>query len=573
VAKKSESIKTSPVVKFNSLKETAGPGVLHLLLSSLVLSKTNPRRHNDAGAMQELTTSVKARGILVPLLVRPITTPAPTTAVKPQGNDAYTWEIICGSRRYLAAKAAGLESVPVQIKHFNDDEAMEIQVIENLQRADIHALDEAYGYQMLLKRGGNDPTTLAAKVGKTATYIHRRLKLCDLIKGAQEAFLEDKIYLGHALLLCRLQPLDQEAALKEITGGYHGAEPEPIRYLQDWIESNLMLDLHRASFSKTDGALLKPAGSCQDCPKRTGSQPTLFPDIKRGDTCTDKTCFALKQEAHIDLKRQEFAAAGETLLDLAGSQGSKGTINIYDSHLKVIEKPKDSCACCEKGIMVESAGGHVCGAILTICQNKACKQHHGRGNGSGNADIDKYQATQKSAEHERKQLKVLKERVDRRAREAVLRVVDKEGLSRRVLHLIGNWMNKEIYSEYRRVIAKELALEPLQENKTKGGYQAPPNYEKTLALYFDSLLSEKGDLTAEELQQTLHFLCNLALFGWDMYEDSKTTTAVVAKFGIDRGALEKQVMAEMAETKTLKTAGKKVKKIAGKQNKQTKPKP
>lgn len=106
-------------------------------IDNVVESSTNPRRRFSQQGMQDLTDSVRKHGVLVPLLVRPI--------------DGH-FEIIAGARRFRAAKAAELEELPVRVKEIGDSEALELQILENLQREDIHPLEEAFGFKVLFER-------------------------------------------------------------------------------------------------------------------------------------------------------------------------------------------------------------------------------------------------------------------------------------------------------------------------------------------------------------------------------------------------------------------------------------
>src|SRR5437899_9926979 len=174
---------------------------------------------------------------------------------------------------------------------------MDTAVIKNIQREDIHELDEALGYKALIKQ---DPAlytveTLAAKVGRSASYIYQRLKLAELTPNLQKAFYEGKLTAGHAMEIARLQPNDQERALQECFPG-HGTtkdilkdkDPRPIgvRELRDWIQREVHLSLANATFDVSDSNLVPAAGPCSNCPKRSGSNPLLFADtIKRADVC------------------------------------------------------------------------------------------------------------------------------------------------------------------------------------------------------------------------------------------------------------------------------------------------
>ena len=249
----------------------------------LKLSATNPRRHIDENELNELAESIKQHGILQPLLIR---------------KNCKGYEIVAGERRYRAALKANLEKLPVIIKSLTDQEVVEIQLIENLQRKDVHPLDEAYGFKNLLEISKFDTKTIAEKIGKNEAYVYSRLKLLDLEETVQLAFQKNEIHLGHALIIARLQPEDQKRALEyTIDGTYStfGKEKSQdaisIASLKNWVSSNILLDLKKASFDKKDTTLLPLALACINCAKRTGFNKSLFPEIEKEDYCTDPICF------------------------------------------------------------------------------------------------------------------------------------------------------------------------------------------------------------------------------------------------------------------------------------------
>ena len=131
----------------------------NLPLALLTESKTNPRRTFENDSLKELAESIRTQGVLSPLLVRPLTE---------QG-----FEIVFGARRYRAARMAEVATVPVRIKQLTDAEALEAQLIENLQRRDVHPLEEAQGFRALLNL--EEPKysieQLAAKTGKSPVYV------------------------------------------------------------------------------------------------------------------------------------------------------------------------------------------------------------------------------------------------------------------------------------------------------------------------------------------------------------------------------------------------------------------
>lgn len=260
-------------------------------------SKTNPRSSSKGSqALADLASSVKERGILQPLIVRP----------KPPG-----FEVVAGHRRLEAAKQAGLPEIPVRVVKVDDLGALEIQVIENLQREDMHPLDEAEGFRALLKTGKYDVANLSAKLGKSQGFIYARLKLNDLPLAAKKAFLAGDLVPGIAILIARI-PV---AKLREEAWRTLGRGDWTVAAAQKWVRENAMLELGAAPFNPADKKLVAKAGACEACPKRTGNQVELFPDVKAKDICTDHLCYAAKCDADWEIRTEKAAAAGIHVLE------------------------------------------------------------------------------------------------------------------------------------------------------------------------------------------------------------------------------------------------------------------
>jgi ParB/RepB/Spo0J family partition protein len=262
-------------------------GIQAISLEQLTVSTTGSqaerRAHFDKGAIAELAASIKEVGLLMPILARPV-----------NGH----FEVVAGERRFLAAKHAGLEVISVSVRDLTDEQVLEIQLIENLQREGLHELAEAEGYEALQKFG-HSANEIADKVGKSKAYVYARMKLLALTKESRKAFYEGKLNASTALLLARI-PVDsvQKEALKRITKEGWNGNTMSVRDAQDLIHREYMTRLSDAGFPTEDAELVPVAGVCSACPKRTGNQPELFDDIKGADVCTDPVCFKAKREAH-----------------------------------------------------------------------------------------------------------------------------------------------------------------------------------------------------------------------------------------------------------------------------------
>jgi ParB/RepB/Spo0J family partition protein len=187
---------------------------------SVVPSPTNPRKTYDKAALDELTKSIEKWGVFQPLLIRPwpqtVKLPkdvlgAPIEAIS--GGEDWAWyELVSGERRLRAASVAGLTSVPALVRELSDDEVLEVQLIENLQRADLHPLEEAEGYRRMIA-AGFDLARVADRIGRSVKHIYDRQKLLALTKASQQLFRGDQITLGHAIILARLSAADQARAI------------------------------------------------------------------------------------------------------------------------------------------------------------------------------------------------------------------------------------------------------------------------------------------------------------------------------------------------------------------------
>jgi ParB/RepB/Spo0J family partition protein len=332
-------------------------------LDAIVPSPLNPRRHRNKLQDADLMASISTHGILTPLLVRPLETSG-------------KYQIAAGHRRYEAAQKLSLAALPVQIRQMDDREYMEILHVENLQREDVHPMDEAIGYKKLLEQG-YDVATLCARLGKSETHVYQQLKLNELIKEAQKLFLEDKMSFGHAIILARLEKNQQ----KDILAHHlftHLDEAVPVRQLGEYVRRCLYLDLGNIPWSLDDEELLREAGSCSRCPKRTGSNPSLFTDIEK-NICTDRACFEKKMQAHI-ANEIRLRPTLVRFSDYAANHRNDRTVLTSATCRRIWGKSAE-CGSAEEAIVID--GGER-GKTIFVCRDKACAKHRlqsGRANG------------------------------------------------------------------------------------------------------------------------------------------------------------------------------------------------
>lgn len=203
-------------------------------------SPSNPRKR--FGDLEELALSIAQHGVIEPVIVRP----------HPVQLDGY--ELVAGARRLRAARVAGLLQLPALVRTLTDREVLEIQVTENLQRKDVHPLEESDAYAALMRAdGAYTVEAVAARVGRSASYVYQRLRLQQLVPEAREAFDRDELTAGHAVKLARLTPADQVKALPECFYRLFGAQkdgkriPAPIVELDRWIADHTKVDVSDAA--------------------------------------------------------------------------------------------------------------------------------------------------------------------------------------------------------------------------------------------------------------------------------------------------------------------------------------
>ena len=161
-------------------------------ISDLTRNKYQPRKKFDETSLNELSESIKSRGIIQPIIVR-----------DSNGNSKY--EIIAGERRWLAAQKAGLHEVPIVVIEADDKKALEFGIVENVQRHDLNAIEEAEGYKRLIDEFSYDQEQVAKFIGKSRSHITNSLRLLSLPDEVIEFVKENKISPGHAKILVGLE--------------------------------------------------------------------------------------------------------------------------------------------------------------------------------------------------------------------------------------------------------------------------------------------------------------------------------------------------------------------------------
>ena len=194
-------------------------GVKRLPLDFIIANRANPRRTFNADQLEELTNSIREKGIMQPLLVRP-------------SEDPNIFEIIAGERRWRAAQRAGLHDVPVIVRDVGDKEALELAIIENVQRADLNPLEEAMGYGQLIEQFEYTQQDLAQVIGKSRSHVANTLRLLRLPEDVREMVASGTLTAGHARTLITA---DDPAALAQqiVSGGLSVRDAEALSQQRD----------------------------------------------------------------------------------------------------------------------------------------------------------------------------------------------------------------------------------------------------------------------------------------------------------------------------------------------------
>ena len=358
-------------------------------------SPTNPRKRMDEAKLNELAENIKEKGIYQPLLIRPL--------------EEKRFQVVFGRRRFLAAQRAGIKAAPCRIRKMNDAEVLEAQIIENGQREDIHPLEEGNAYKALLDLPDHKhtPATIAAKTGKSEGYVTGRLRLTELVPEIQETFLQDQITITHALLIAKLptsqQPAAYTAAFRQVwTGDGHKPVLMPAKELEAWIQQNILMELAAAPFNKEDGSLLPEAGSCANCPKRTGFNKLLFAEVRK-DSCTDPQCFQAKLSAHVSTSLTKKPQLVQISNDYRTRENVLGKNRYVELELKKrpdtrkLAPEQKPCRSMAEAIFSD---GTRKGQIVKVCADSNCHIHHG--------DRQKPEDVEKQRAQERKRIEAQK---------------------------------------------------------------------------------------------------------------------------------------------------------------------
>lgn len=334
-------------------KKDAGPppAVLLIPIKQIVQSPDNPRKFFDQAKLDQLAESIKEKGVLQPIVVRP----------NPYKKGAY--ELVAGERRWRACDLAGVAAIPAMVRELDDKAAVECAVTENDQREDVQPLEQANGYKRLMDLGDDLPT-IAFKTGRTEAYVAERVQLLRLIPELQADLAAGHLPVGHAKILAKMEsPEDQKAIRDEDLYEWHPdechdgrtAEAYPLTQLLRTLEDHYRRDLAGVPWKLDDKELVPAAGSCDGCPKRSATRPTLFDALSEADGrknrvkdhCFDRACFDAKKAAVVQLgvdKVKAAAGADAEVLKVSPELWHRGDDEVLTADRYEVLSKKDAAA-------------------------------------------------------------------------------------------------------------------------------------------------------------------------------------------------------------------------------------
>jgi len=288
-------------------------------LDAIIPHKNNRLVGGFADAkIEELAESIKAHGVLEPIIVRQIL-----------GDDSVHYELVAGERRWRASKVAGRETIPSLVRELSDEDAVKIRTIENLQREDLHPLDELENYRELIDVCGYTIDQIATEIGRSPAYVKRRLTLYRLADPVREKLAANELTLSNALLVARLPEVVQEKALERVYRG--DGEQLSQTDVRQQLEHQYTADLKQAAWPlkwKPDDL---PA--CKGCQYRAKEEPSLFPELTdKEDRCMNPECYFAKQRAWVDNIRQQLKLDNKKFVEINNAWHGvvEGALNPYE---------------------------------------------------------------------------------------------------------------------------------------------------------------------------------------------------------------------------------------------------
>jgi ParB/RepB/Spo0J family partition protein len=516
--------------------------------------RKNARGKITKASVSELTKSIRENGVIEPLIIRPL--------------EGGRFQLVAGERRLTAAGYAGLKEAPVWIRNYSDEEADYVAATENLQRENLHPLDEAMEFCGLVDKAKGDVAAVARRLGKPEKFIVRRLPLADLIGAAQDDFRNGLIGIEHALELARLPQGMQLDALNACyqsiytAEGYKPNREAPARHvsnLKNWITQHILLDLADAPFKLNDARLREDGRTCVDCPERTGTNPALFDDLaSKEDTCLNRDCYNGKLNAFVQIEARRIAPKGDEkpapvlapYYNYTPDPDAPADLELLlREKFTPISSAKDKCVNAERGVW--GAGASV-GKTSWFCRKPECPDHaaairSSHNGGSSSGGYHTVSAVERKKKNARKQeifdIKVAEE-TRRRVFPEVLKDFDEPlSLKDRQFHAIA--FLERIPTEHVKVICQVMRWE------YKDLLVASDKRFKKLASLIEAL--DESDLARFTMLMSFIHFGTSSYFNADRYAErlvkQDDVEALAAEHGVNYALIDAQVRLDLSSKK------------------------
>lgn len=286
--------KNNPIKKNGAAKKTVPTQVTtdtinkegelkNIPIDAIDFSPLNYRKFFSEAALNDFAVELAVHGIISPLTLR----------LLPTGR----YELVAGERRLRAAQIAGLKEVPAVIKELTDEHVIELQLAENIQRENPHPMNEAQGIGQM-QQTYKTVEKIAARLGKSKTFVYSRIRLLSLIEPIQEMFFADVIDIQEAFDIAALSAQSQEEFFEQYCADWKEEENFTISNLR-YALSRFKYDLKNAPFDTKDITLIPEMGACTNCPFNSATLKSLFPELAEQAICTKKDCYQEKCNKHI----------------------------------------------------------------------------------------------------------------------------------------------------------------------------------------------------------------------------------------------------------------------------------
>lgn len=403
-------------------------------LSELKESNTNPEGRTKGEAFKDLVASIKEKGVLVPILVRYVHLPGK--------NNLKVYEIVAGHRRFAAAKEAGLTEIPVNFREMNDIEAREAQIVENMQREDVHPLDEAQAFKFLVEECDLNVTEISKRVGKSERYVRDRLGLTNLGAAGEKMFRSGEMSLTVAILLskCDVEKIKKEA-LERVKNEWS------IGNLREFIASQMYAHYGSKPWSK-DENLSKILGDVKGA--------TLFKqDTEEVD---DPVEHAKRMAAYIEIQVRKYEHKGEKIVKISTGYGSPDTKGVLGKdQYRLLETDKEKKAAKEDIAAIVVEGYENVGRILRVSTHPDDLKKSGSGAAHALTKEEKEARKKKRAEEDKKELA---------RQEKILKSMEKVKMpmSEKQLDILFDICFRRFGYSYLQPVAKRHGIKPVVTN-------------------------------------------------------------------------------------------------------------